>query len=461
MSSEIPQPPGVPLLGNIFDVDPSDTWNSLIKLSKQYGPICKINVLGKQVVFISNVALLEEICDERRFRKCVTGPIVEMRACANDCIFTAYDNESIWGVAHRIMAPSVSAATIKSETSFADMATVIPDLTRKWTSGHQKRVLFTNDLDRLLMTSVMQSFYNQRIQVLDETDSPGENSPPLIEAWESITMEAMKRPTRPKLLTKLLYAKKFTSDIRLMREFAANIVKARVNNNAQDRDDLLHALLHNADPVSGEKLSESRVVDEVVTMFIGAATSANLVSYALYYLLRNREVLSKAREEIDSVVGGSTPISLEHLNDLHYIEAIIRETLRLSATAPGFNIEPIPTEDKSPILLAGTMISVLHTVNRDPDVFEEPESFIPERMLGDKWEALPKGARRGFGNGKRECYGKMWAWRWSISTLASIIHEVEFELADPKYELTSNGAFSVKPLEFYGLVSPRGRSPRI
>ncbi|KAJ5408570.1 Cytochrome P450 [Penicillium cosmopolitanum] len=466
MSSKIPQPPGVPLLGNIFDVDPNDTWNSLIKLSKQYGPICKINVLGKQIVFIGNVALLEEICDEHRFRKCVTGPVVEMRACANDCLFTAYDNESIWGVAHRIMAPSVSAATIKSKTSFADMATVIPDLTRKWTSSHQKRVLFTNDLDRLLMTSVMQCFYNQRIKVLNETDDPGENSPPLIEAWESITMEAMKRPTRPKLLTKLLYAKKFTSDIQLMREFATNIVKARVDNSAQDRDDLLHALLHTADPVSGEKLSESRVVDEVVTMFIGAATSANLVSYALYYLLRNREVLAKAREEIDSVVGGgggsgSTPISFEHLNDLHYIEAIIRETLRLSATAPGFNIEPIPTEDKSPILLAGTMISVLHTVNRDPDVFEEPESFLPERMLGEKWEALPKGARRGFGNGKRECYGKMWAWRWSIFTLASIIHEVEFEFSDPKYELTSNGAFSVKPLEFYGLVSPRERSPRL
>lgn len=37
MSSEIPQPPGVPLLGNVFDVNPNETWNSLIKLSEQYG----------------------------------------------------------------------------------------------------------------------------------------------------------------------------------------------------------------------------------------------------------------------------------------------------------------------------------------------------------------------------------------------------------------------------------------
>lgn len=429
------------------------------------GPICKINVLGKQIVFISNVALLGEICDERRFRKCVTGPVVEMRACANDCLFTAYDNEAIWGIAHRIMRPYVSATAVGTETCFTDMATIIPDLTRKWSSERKKHVSFTNDLDRLLMASVTQCFYNQRIHVLDD-----EQSPPLIEAWESITLEAMKRPTRPKILNRLLYAKKFMSDIKLMRDFATKIVESRKADPTQDRDDLLHALLNNSDSATGEKLTDSRVIDEVVTMYIGAATSSNLVSFALYYILRNPETLSKARSEIDSIVGSSGPITLDHLNDLQYCEAMIREALRLSATAPGFNIEPIPTEDKSPVLLAGgkyqiphnqAMISVLHTVNRDPEVFEDPESFIPERMLGEKWDALPKAARRGFGNGKRECYGKMWAWRWSIFTLASILKDVDFEFADPNYELEANGAFSVKPLKFDGLVSPRARSPAL
>jgi hypothetical protein len=76
-------------------------------------------------------------------------------------------------------------------------------------------------------------------------------------------------------------------------------------------------------------------------------------------------------------------------------------------------------------------------------------------MLGEKWDNLPSAAKKGFGNGKRECYGKMWAWRWSIFTLATILKEVSFEFQDLKYELVSNGAFSVKPLNFYGLVSPR------
>ncbi|KAJ5725109.1 uncharacterized protein N7483_006466 [Penicillium malachiteum] len=458
MTSEIPKPPGIPILGNVFDVNPNDTWISLIKLSQKYGPIFKINVLGKQIVFVSNVALLEEICDERRFRKCVVGPIVEMRQLAHDCLFTAYDSEKIWGIAHRIMAPYVTQ--LATDQGFKDMAKVIPDITERWTSGPKKRVLFTSDLDRLLMTSVMQSFYNQRIEVLEGAE------PPLIQAWKSITDEAMKRPNRPKLLNSLLYDRGFKNNIKLMRDYAANIVKTRKEKPLQSRDDLLYGLLNNSDPETGEKLDESRVIDEVVTMFIGAATAPNLVAYALYYLVKNPEAVAKARLELDRVVGPDGEFQLEHIKSLEYCEAIIRESLRLSAVAPGFNIEPIPTDDKSPVLLGGgqyqiphnqAIISVLYTVNRDPDVFEDPEAFIPERVMGEKWDKLPMGAKRNFGNGKRQCYGTTWAWRWSIFTLASIIKDVDFEFENPEYKLESNGAFSLNPLNFYGLVSPRQR----
>lgn len=421
------------------------------------GPIFKINALGKQIVFVSNVALLEEICDERRFRKCVTGPVVEMRRCANDCLFTAYDNEEIWGIAHRIMSPYVSKPA--TDNCFDDMAKVIPNLTKKWTSGTNKRVLFTSDLDRLLMASVMQCFYGQRAETLEGPE------PPLIKAWERITMEAMKRPTRPKILNWLLYQSGFERDIKTMRDFAIGIIRARKENPNESRNDLLDGLLNNRDPQTGERLSDRQVIDEVVTMFIGAATSPNLVSYALYYLMKNPGKIAKARAEIDSIVGANEKIQLEHLKKMEYCEAIVRESLRLSATAPGFNIEPIPSNDQSPVMLAGgkyqvphnqAMIAILHTVNRDPAVFQDPETFSPERVLGDKWDNLPKAAKRGFRNGKRQCYGTQWAWRWSVFTLASILKGVSFELEDPNYNLTSNGAFSLKPLELYGLVSPRG-----
>ena len=477
MPTKIPGPPGIPLLGNVFDIDPNETWNSLNKLAKQYGmtavhgprqylvptsnlsflkgSIFKINALGHEIVFIGSVALLEEICDETRFRKCVTGPVVEIRYAVNDSLFTAYDHEKSWGIAHRIMMPHLTQSA--TDNLFGDMAEVIPDLTKKWSAGTKTRTLLTNDLDRLLLASCMQSFFNQRVHVLEGTE------PPMISAMAGATMEAMKRPARPKFLTRLLYQRRFEKDTKTMRDFAAQVIKTRREQPETARKDILDAMMNGADPESGEKLSESQIIDEIISIFIGAATAPNLISYALYYLMQNPSEIKKAQEEIDRVVGDGK-IDLEHLKSLNYVEAILRESIRLCATAPGFNIEPIPSDNKSPILLAGgeyqiahnqPMIAVLSQVNRDPAVFEDPDAFKPERVLGEKWDQLPAAAKKGFGNGKRECIGKLWAWRWSFFTLASIIKETTFELADPNYKLESNGAFSIKPLEFYGLVSPR------
>ncbi|CAG8393249.1 unnamed protein product [Penicillium salamii] len=457
MPTPIPGPAGVPLLGNIFDVDPNETWNSLNKLAKQYGRIFKINALGHEIVFISSVALLEEICDETRFRKCVTGPVVEIRYAVHDSLFTAYHDEPSWGIAHNIMMPHLTQSA--TDSLFGDMAEVIPDLTKKWSAGVKQRTLITKDLDRLLLASCMQSFFNQRVHVLEGAE------PPMINAMEAATMEAMKRPTRPRVLN-WLHQLTFAKNTKIMRDFSANVIKTRRNNPETARKDILDAMINGSDPQSGKKLDESEMIDEIISCFIGAATAPNLISFALYYLMENPKEIEKAHEELDRVVGDGK-IELEHLKDLKYVEAILRESIRLSAPAPGFNIEPINAESKTdtaPILIGGgeyqithdqKMIAVLGQVNRDPEVFEDPEAFKPERVLGEKWDQLPAAAKKGFGNGKRECIGKLWAWRWSFFTLASILKDTNFELADPNYKLESNGAFSVKPLNFYGLVGPR------
>lgn len=69
------------------------------------GEIFKITFLGQQIVFVGNVALCEEICDQKRFRKFVDGPIVEIRYAVHSSLFSAFDDEASWGVRHRILAP--------------------------------------------------------------------------------------------------------------------------------------------------------------------------------------------------------------------------------------------------------------------------------------------------------------------------------------------------------------------
>ncbi|CAP97749.1 hypothetical protein E8E15_011106 [Penicillium rubens] len=462
MPSPIPQPQGLPILGNIFDMIPGNTWASLNKLAAEHGGagIFKIKILTKQLIFITNAALLEEVCDEKRFRKCVTSPIVEIRSLAHDSLFTAFDNEESWGIAHRIMAPYVLPEAIKE--MHRDMQLTTDDLIWKWTStdSTRQRIDVVNDLDRLNHAANMKCFFSQHVDcILGE-------EPSVIKAMADTTFEAVRRPTRPKLLTRLLYQSAFDKDIKTCRDYCAQMIAKRRNDPIEQRD-LLYALLHEKDPKTGQSLPDSRVIDEIINILIGSATTPNLVSFTLYYLAKNPDAVTRAREEIDALIGPSGQIEHFHLSQLPYCEAILRESFRLCAPAPGFNIEPLPTD--GPVLLGGgeyeipktqPMIAILAAVNRDPAIFDDPNAFKPERMLGEAFDRLPSGVKKGFGNGKRECYGKRYAWEWSLHALVRIIKDVDFELADKEYTFDMegknfNGAFTVKPYGMFARTKKR------
>ena len=474
MTTPIPQPPGIPLLGNIFDVDPSNTWTSLQKLWEKYGrfsliisvhpltntvlagEIFKITVLGQQIVFVGSVSLCEELCDEKRFRKFVGGPIVEIRYAVHNSLFTAFDNEASWGIHHRILAPFITPAAVANW--FPEVRDCTSELTAKWRAlGDGTQVSAISELNRLDLETTTLCFYGRKLNGLDGTE------PRMISAMNGATSEAIKRPTRPKFVNWLFYQTKFHRDSGAMRQYAAECLEYR-KANPTDRRDLLYAMMNGKDPETGKGLTEQQVIDEIVTMPIGSSTAPCVISSALYYLLKNPECITKAREEIDSVIG-ATEFTHDHLDHLPYCAGIIRETLRLSAAAPGFNIEPLP-DTKGPVSLAGgkyqvppkqTMIIVLHGVNRDPAVFEEPEAFRPERMMGESFERFPVGAKKWFGNGKRVCYGRHYAWMWNVITIVMLLREVDFEIVDSGYQLKQDGWFNLRPVDFDIKVKARSK----
>jgi cytochrome P450/NADPH-cytochrome P450 reductase len=71
----------------------------------------------------------------------------------------------------------------------------------------------------------------------------------------------------------------------------------------------------------------------------GHETTSGLLSFLFYYLLKNPSAYKKAQEEVDRVIGDAS-IKVEHLSKLPYINAVLRETLRLQPTAPAFSIQP-------------------------------------------------------------------------------------------------------------------------
>lgn len=270
---------------------------------------------------------------------------------------------------------------------------------------------------------------------------------------------ASRHPILP--VFQALHQSKFQKDCKAMRQYATECLEYR-RANPTDRKDMLYTMMNAKDPETGKGLDEQQIIDEIVTMPIGSSTAPCVIASAIYYLLQNPGCITKAREEIDSVIGDAE-FTNAHIDSLPYCAGIVRETLRLCAAAPGFNIEPLP-DSKGPVLLAGgkyqvpakqTMIIVLHGVNRDPAVFEEPEAFKPERMVGEAFDKLPEGAKKWFGNGKRVCYGRNYAWMWNMITLVTLLREVDFEMADPGYKLKQDGWFNLRPVGFDVKVKER------
>lgn len=475
MSQPIPQPKGLPLVGNILDVKPSNTWQSLQRLSEKHGEIFQIKVLGSTIVFVAGAALAEELCDEKRFRKYVGGPIVEIRHAVHDALFSAFDHEENWGIKHRILAPRLKPDAVREWCG--EVVGCTGELIAKWKGldGSGAGVDLMDELNRLNLEATTLTMFGKKLNCITAAESHS-----MLQGMEDSTSEAMKRPTRPGFLNWLLYGSKFKKSIKTMREDYAEDLVFHRKQNPTGRRDILWALMEGQDDQTGKGLTEEQVIDEMVSMPIGSSTAPCLIGSEIYLLLQNKECIAKAREELDKVVGPwsatageTTQIRAEHLPQLKYIEGIVRESLRLSFAAPGFNIEPVPRPkgpsgdaDKSPILLAGgkyqiahdqAMILVLAGVNRDPAVFDDPLAFRPERMMGQSFEDLPPGVKKWFGNGKRECIGKHWAWQFNMVVTAMLIRECDFEMVDPDWKLDGHqdGWFNYRPVGFKVRVKPR------
>ena len=135
MTTPIPSPPGLPLLGNVFDIDPQNQLASLKHLAEVYGkphfltqpshvkkhnlkttisgPIYELRLPSGNVIVVSNHELFDEICDEKRFGKKLNGPLTQLRSAVHDGLFTAHNGEHAWEVAHRILVPSFGPLAIR------------------------------------------------------------------------------------------------------------------------------------------------------------------------------------------------------------------------------------------------------------------------------------------------------------------------------------------------------------
>ena len=143
-------------------------------------------------------------------------------------------------------------------------------------------------------------------------------------------------------------------------------------------------------------------------MFAGHDTSTSTLTFMLYELAHHPEAVRRLREEQDRVLGGESPSPAQLEKEMPYLEMVLDEVLRLYPPAwIGPRRAMREFEFGGRTVPKGAYVNYCSWAShRLPEVFPEPEAFIPERFTRERKAALPRGAYVPFGGGQRVCIGK-------------------------------------------------------
>lgn len=193
-------------------------------------------------------------------------------------------------------------------------------------------------------------------------------------------------------------------------ELSKLILEAIVRRRAEgaEGDDVLSRLVR-AQAQDGDRLSDGEIRDQVLTLlFAGHDTTTSTVSFMLYELARNPHALERLQAELDAVLDGTPPSSAQLFDGLPELEAVLAETLRLYPAAWwGPRRVHKPFEFAGHRVAAGALVHYSSWVtHRLPELYPDPEAFLPERFTSGAVARLPKGSYIPFGGGTRICVGK-------------------------------------------------------
>lgn len=217
----------------------------------------------------------------------------------------------------------------------------------------------------------------------------------------------------------------------------------------QIENDVL-SLMMAAKDETGKTLTNAELKDELLTLlFAGHETTATMMAWAFYEILRHPSVLQKLSEELEHKGKNLEPLEIAKLP---YLNAVCQEVLRMYPVLPII----FPRITKIAMKIMGyqfepetRLTPSIYLVHYREDLYPEPENFKPERFLERQfsgYEYFP------FGGGNRRCLGYALAELEMKLVLASIISQYELTLASKK---------SVKPHRRGLAIAPAGGVPLI
>ncbi|PQQ16311.1 geraniol 8-hydroxylase-like [Prunus yedoensis var. nudiflora] len=446
-----PGPKPFPFIGNLLELG-NKPHLSLTKLSQIYGPIVTLQLgqvttvvvsspyTAKQVLrthdqFLSNRTVPDAIqaCDLRQDSLPWIPPSAKWRSLRQIC------NSQLF--AAKILDANQPNRRIKvqeliskvNESAVKDEAVDIGRAGFKTTLNLLSRSVFSLDLAD--ESSEMAREFKEIVWAsMEEAGKP--NLADFFPVLRKIDPQGIRR--------------RMIKHVRKMEQLFDRIISQRLaSRKAHDyvtTNDMLDTLLNISEANNdNEDMDKTKIQHLFLALFgAGTDTTSATLEWAMAELLRDPEKLSKAQQELEQIIGKGKPVEEADIARLPYLQAIIKEIFRLHPAAPLL----LPRKADSDVEICGYIVPKgaqvfvnAWAIGRDPSIWDNPSSFMPERFLGlddtidvsgKNFELIP------FGGGRRICPGLPLAMRILPLMLGSLINSFDWKLEDGVVPETMN-----------------------
>ncbi|KAJ6746290.1 CYTOCHROME P450 83B1 [Salix koriyanagi] len=432
-----PGPRGLPLVGNLHQLDSCNLQKHLWQLSQKYGPLFTLRLGFRRTLVACSAKMAKEILKTHDLEFCSRPVLTGQQKLSYSGLDLAF---SRYGVCWREMR-KICVIHLFSSIRVQSFSAI-----REEEVSHMIAKISISDLDSepFNLTEAMMSLTSTIIcriafgKSYEDGGSEKSKFQDLLNESQAMFsifffsdyFQYMGWVDR---LTGL--ARRLGKNFKEFDAFYQQIIDEHLdpNRSKPEHEDILDVLLQiYKDRPYKTQLTFDHIKAILMNIFVaGTDTSAATVIWSMCFLMKNPEALKKVQEEVRTAIGNKGYVNEYDVEQLCYLKAVVKETMRLQPTTP--LLIPRETTEKCKIheyeIPAKTLVYVnAWAVGRDSEAWENPNEFNPDRFMGSSidfkgqdFKLIP------FGSGRRMCPGLEMGIATVELSLANLLHKFDWE----------------------------------
>ncbi|XP_060128278.1 cytochrome P450 2K6 [Zootoca vivipara] len=459
-----PGPTPLPLIGNLHMVDLKRPYRTMLKLSKEHGPIFHIQMGSQKIVVLTGYETVKEalVNQADAFAERPIIPIFEDFARGFGVLFSHGEN---WKVMRRFALSTLRDYGMGKRSIEDRIVEECSVLIKKFESYQGQPFETTTIMNAAVANIIVSILLNKRFEYEDST----------FRKLLKLVNENVRLFGSPSVmlynifpaLGSLLGARKTILHNRdemhafINATFIQHLKDLDENDQRSFIDSFLLRQQEEKDKPNGYFHNEN-LKSVVGNLFAaGMETTSTTLRWGLLLMIKYPEIQNKVQEEIAKVLGSSQP-RIEHRTKMPYVDAVIHEIQRFADIIPT-NLPHATTVDvtlKGYFIPKGThILPLLTSVLHDESQWEKPYQFYPEHFLDSEGKFMKRDAFLPFSAGRRACLGETLAKMELFLFFTSLLQRFTFRLppgtSEDDLDFTPAVGFTTPPMPHQLCALPR------